>query len=384
MTSQKLFVKREPLFLVEREGIVEKVTEIPEQLSKNPLIVEPVFNSPYDHPSHYNEEDLLIRKPEDDPLAIIQENRVQCKVLYQGDVISIMAVPAVWSGRRSCVTRDTKTDQLFRLKGVNFGDSPKIYRTGEFTEVWGGNSLEEAEFERDYSDSFNSVLRDNNIKPVMEHVGFYIFPYGIDASNILGEKNNVAASVIKVLGDSRLDELMYILETLYCNGELNGSKEEFERRIKRLYYDIGIITGRLKRLMDKNNQSWSDNAERSNAHIGNVVLYRDNEQIGFGLVDFDASSDLRDKTKKELKRQQQVEYNHIIDSAFQGRISFRQIGRNFNPSFVIEDFRKAFARGFKHGYAIKKGGISNKIEVGRLEELVSMLPTIPEERNFVY
>ena len=204
-------------------------------------------------------------------------------------------VLAYWSGMRSCITADLSTGQLYSLQGIAVGDEPLVVEQGSDAPFWvlGGQFLRSAYNERYYSHKFNNILADNGIEPVMEYVGLYKLPVRV-------KRKQLATSIIRVLGDTRLDEFFYALEHDAWNSRAFAERDypkisQFIAEATSFYKDIGYIVGQLKRLMELNDQSWSDNPQRTNAHIGNIVLYKADEQnLGVGFVDFDASCDFID------------------------------------------------------------------------------------------
>jgi len=268
------------------------------------------------------------------------------------------------------LTLDEITGRLFRLKGVSFGKNPIFDKRHDY--VRGGQFSENTEWEAFYSRKFNKILRSEGINPIMVYKGKYEFPISFN-------HRNLTTSIFEVIGDTRLDEFFYIMETLSIN-----MPSGFSYRLNQLYEDIGFVVGRLKKLMDRNNMSWSDNPQRSNAHIGNIVVYRhDTQYIGVGLVDFDSSSDSSEKSSDGLREQQQVEFESVQRSALQGLISPRPIGRNYDPYFVRQEHRIFFIEGFIRGYTAE-GKVNNLIESHRLENLLDSLPNVSEESKSAY
>lgn len=369
--NSRLLVRRDPLYLAENFGTVESIREMPVSLSKCPLTISP--------------EVLGIRSSRDDLLKI-KDNRIVTLDCPNG------TIPGVWSGYRSCLTLDTLTGNLYKLKGAAVTEIPsdKNYKKDEPLYIEGGQFLRNAHNERVFSDRFNRVLADNGIEPTMEYVGLYKYPFRF-------RKHKIATSVILVKGDTRLDELMYALESeahwslgpagdegeSYVSVNIRNRKREqnklrFHQQLFFLYKDIGYIVGQLKALMDRSNQSWSDNPKRTNAHIGNVVLYQaDEDNIGVGLVDFDASCDRRDMSKKDLSKQQLHEYNSLVYGEHLTEVSSaRPIGLYYYPRLHF-DLRTVFINGFLNGYA-KSKRIKNTIETERINELKKIIFSLRE------
>ena len=374
---KQLLVRRDPLNLIKKLGKVEKIKEMPEFLAQSPLICDPYF---YDKALIRDNRHLPLRK---------DDNLFEHPSVYEG--YKKEGVPAVWSGYRSCVTYDQNIKELFKLKGISFGDKPVVEETEEFVHIRGGQLLNNAQNEKEYSDKFNKILTDHGIKPVMEYIGFYKFPLKLKKGKLVSVgpasglfRNNIlCTSVIKIEGDTRLDELFYVFERLYKDHiQYNGHKEKFECAAGDLCFDLGSKFGALKKLMDVNNQSWSDNPERTNAHMGNVVIYKaDENNFGLGLVDFDASCNLKDKSKIDLKIQQEIEYKSIMASIFSGGISYRCVGKDFEPNIAFKEIREAFALGFTKGYKFGLDSTKNTIPFRRIKEVFDLLPEVIIERR---
>ncbi|MEK6939200.1 MAG: hypothetical protein AABX31_00580 [Nanoarchaeota archaeon] len=347
--NSKLLVRRDPLYLAEcLDGTVENIREMPSFLSQSPLSIPPEL--------------LNIRSSRDDLLKT------------RDDIVTLDCppgtVPSVWSGRRSALTIDPRTKNLYKLKGVAIAElsqDEKYYENGALY-LEGGQFLWNAHNERIYSDRFNKILADNGVEPVMEYVGFYKSPF-----KVRGHK--IAASIIRVKGDTRLDELMYALEAeaYFQTTYTEGQKAELTTQLGYFYKEVGYIVGQLKRLMDRGNQTWSDNPKRTNAHIGNIVVYpTDEKNLMIGLVDFDASCDGRDMSKKQLREQQIEEYRNIPKSTLEEVASARAIGLYYYPELKFSVSRFNFGLGFMAGYESKKI-IKPTLEMSRLTELKELI-----------
>ena len=348
--NSRLLVRRDPLYLVEcSEGTVERIRDMPAFLSKSPLSICPEL--------------FEIRSSRGDLLKI-KDDKIVTLECPNG------TIPGVWSGRRSCLTIDSVTGNLYKLKGVAVAEIPgyKKYEKDEPLYLEGGQFLRNAHNERIFSDRFNRILTDNGVEPTMEYVGLYKSPF-----RVRGHK--IATSIIRVKGDTRLDELMYALEleAYFQTTYTREVKAHFSLQLSQFYWDIGFVVGQLKKLMDKSNQSWSDNPERTNAHIGNVVIYpADKDNLEIGLVDFDASCDFRDKSKKDLRQQQDKEYGSLLASSIDKVASARAIGLYYYPELKFPALRFNFGIGFMAGYEAKKF-VKRSIQTGRLQELKDLI-----------
>jgi len=290
-------------------------------------------------------------------------------------IFGVPIMNGIWSGHRSAVVQDPDTSKLFKLKGVALNpENPKaiIFDDGVFW-IEGGQKKKNVEYERTMSKRFNRVLRENGITPAMEYQGLWTYP-------VLAKGNRPAASIYEIQGDTRLDELMILLDSLASDHELPGddilTKEgvKFFGKLEKFYNDIGYITGRLKKLMDISGQTWSCDSERTNAHIGNVVLWRDASKLKLGLVDFDASLDYSHAiSKSEMEAIQKKERNDIVNSA-QFVQSLRAMGGRLSGRLsVYSDSRTFFSSEFNRGYYSSEKTLSHEIDMSRLDELFSAL-----------
>ncbi len=302
---------------------------------------------------------------------------------------SAKPLPGIWSGYRSSIVQDSETRSLFKLKGVSLNPSlPQITDYDDSWVVQGGQFKHSSHFERIMSKRFNNVLREKGIQPVIEAKGEWKYP-------VRARKHALVGSIYEIQGDTRIDELMTILEQLAFEKmafqkeeiinerqkrrtphNLNYYGEKLCKRLSQFYHDCGFVTGRLKKLMDKSGQTWSSDKGSSNAHIGNIVCYNGTGNIKLGLVDFDASCDNRDFSKSKLRQLQEMEYKTILNSALGAPISSRKIGKFFNENnpFIATPLRIDFAHGFEEGYdSQKRGEISNEVDIGLIKEIFNML-----------
>ena len=348
--NARLLVRRDPLYLVGcLDGTVESIRDMPAFLAEGPLTICPEL--------------LGFRSSRDDLLKITDEQIVTLECPNG-------TIPGVWSGNRSCLTLDSVTGNLYKLKGVAVAVIPgkQDYEEDEPLYLEGGQFLRNAHNERIFSDRFNRVLADNGIEPTMEYVGYYKSPFRV-------RRHKIATSVIRVKGDTRLDELMYALEleAYFQTTYTREVKAHFSLQLSQFYWDIGFVVGQIKKLMDKSRQSWSDNPKRTNAHIGNVVIYPvDKNNLGIGLVDFDASCDFRDKSKEDLRQQQNEEYGSLLASSIDKVASARAIGLYYYPQLKFPALRFNFGIGFMAGYEERKF-LKRSIEAGRLRELKDLI-----------
>lgn len=360
-----LFVNRQPLVLQRHEGKVDEYKTLPQFLKDGPLLADPVSEvvDVFDirkkrDKFHFDTREMLVDS-HDNPAALpgLTING------YGNDHI-----PALWSGYRSAITIDTLTGKLYKLKGIGFFGSIAGYITEEdHAYVNGGQFLRNTHYERKYSQQFNHVLREEGIEPVMEYAGTYKFPF----RNRIGQ---VAASIMEVKGDTRLDELLYALERGVHGLDIN-TKGGYSLKFFPFYYELGLAIGQLKNLMDKSNMAWSDNTERTNAHIGNVVIYRADEQhLGIGFVDFDAAASRKEMSLSAFKKLQREENSNLRQSFLIGGVSFREVETVVIKYIPTDGCRVILQNGFIDGYAKKSKKVSNLIGKSLFDEVINLLP----------
>ena len=144
-------------------------------------------------------------------------------------------------------------------------------------------------------------------------------------------KRELAASVMKIKGDTRLPEI-YIQE-LKCKDAASA-----------VAYRLGLIAGAQRRVTE-NKILWT----LGNSHVGNYVVFEEEAEINLGMVDFDAA----------------LRYNPFINQFFRLKVKgierilasmndpnyYTVGGKVINKKEIApEYFKKEFARGFRDGY----------------------------------
>lgn len=315
---------------------------------------------------------------------------------------------AVWSGYRSVLVKDPRTEKLYKLKGVSLDvDNPEITDIGDDAfRINGGQFLDCAEYEREMSDRFNETLMNEGIEPVMQVKGMWKYPN-------LVKRFRPVASIAEVQGDTRLDELMWVLENLYIDnldyrmkrkgsrdfelvcGEPTSDGLKISHCLDKLYTEMGFVTGRLKSLMDRSGQTWSyDDMSNTNAHIGNIVVYNGTDKLKLGFVDFDTSQTRKTVSRSVMRETHEIEQKTLMNSVKMLPISMREI--DGLPSKVFQEhksidmsFREMFIDGFMVGYEYDSSEYSNEIDLGNLQEVFALLrlggmfsQAPPEERAY--
>ncbi len=395
----ELLVKRDGVNLYPTEGKVELEDDVPDFL-KVPRVVDK--HSVNDLKQRSEDDDLLIDTPNDFEIDMNNADfSWQNYLLFKERCESlgipldpIPHIPAFWSGYRSAITQDPTTGDWYRLKGISLDPQNPFsvkMSDSEDEKMWriqGGQESYSARFEKRMSDRFNRVLREEGIDPVMEVKGFWKYPN-------LARRTKPYASVSKIAGDTRLDELLFVLESLYTKkmkgktrndggiqfGGCTPNGIKFLEVLAKFHYDVGFVIGRLKRLMDKNGQTWSSEYEQSNAHIGNIVLYNGSDKLKVGFVDFDASCDTTELSRSQLKAIQDREYNLLLSNAQNlVHISPRQI--NGKPFIDVKGIliprtdngnREFLVNGIVNGYHSRKRSYTNEVDLGMLKGIISLL-----------
>lgn len=356
----ELLIKRDPVKLTPTEGRAEIASEYTcfDELTA-PKLVE--LGEQQEYVQRTNLDDILILD--------VTDQKEMCKPLLTRN-------QGLWSGYRSALIR-AEDCCLYKIKGIAFNkQSPYITVKDGLIRIEGGQLRYAAEFEKQMSDKWNKILANEGIEQSMKCIGYWHYP-------ARAKRRSVSASIIEVKGDTRLDELFFTIETYYHHRVLIGGVVQhslLKKEINKLYKDLGFIVGRMKKLMDKNSQTWGAGCDSTNAHIGNVILYpvdafTANEKIAVGFVDFDASCDTNDFSRPKLKKIQEYEHKNILSTARHNGWTLRNLdagkeGRISSYAWPEKKFREKFADGFKTGYKQNLSKpINNKIERNRVEHI---------------
>lgn len=365
-----LLICRDKTLLEKCEGTAKVDKDVPEKL-KQTMIVAPR---------------TLLIPPEvcrlEDKLITSEAERLKLKRFLKLKLTA--GIPALWAGYRSVIV-DGLNGELYKLKGVTINlERPEISDSiwSYDPEIFGGQYKYGAKYEQQMSDEFNKALAKEGIEPVMEFKGYWNYKLKVN-------KKPISASVMRIKGDTRLDELMDTIEQILFQRIMldtpNKKGKIILKKINSLYRDLGFVVGRLKRLMNKNNQSWGSDPHRTNAHTGNIVLYADNANLRLGFVDFDASSSCKiDKLElSKIKEFQRGDYHSIICYAHQKQCSSRRIAGDkygvlsLNDNHIYNNFlRDTFCQGFQKGHDDEihdKKLFDNKIPLEQLMGIMLML-----------
>lgn len=365
-----LLIQRDKTLLEKCKGTARVDKDVPDTLKHTMIVPQRTLLIP---PKPCRLEDKLITTTAD---------RAKLKKFLRTKITT--GIPALWAGYRSVIV-DCGSGELYKLKGVtvNLEDPDTTMEIcDKDPDIFGGQYLYSSEYEQQMTDEFNKTLAKEGIEPAMQFKGYWNYKLKVNDKPL-------SASVIKIKGDTRLDEFMdAIEEILFQRIMLNTPNKQGQKILEKvvtLYQDIGFVVGRLKRLMNKNNQSWGSDPCRTNAHTGNVVLYTENDALRLGFVDFDASSSCKaDKlSQQEIKELQKGDYSAIIYYAKRKQCSPRQFaGDTYCILFWMNEheydnfLRNNFCEGFKKGHdsaTYDKNRFDNKIPSEQIMEILSVL-----------
>ncbi|MBI2667037.1 hypothetical protein HYX13_05480, partial [Candidatus Woesearchaeota archaeon] len=315
----RLLVRREPIILIETKGKSFTSIEIPvPELLKKPLVTVSNARNITLVPSTTSLS-LLLEEIDIHEEAITSYKQTTRELdllwdfhhLFQKKINYWSFREMLNSGRRSVLYSSNFSPlvdetELYRIKGVSLrprNPQVNVFEDGTIS-IYGGQKLRNVIYERRMSRRFNRVLCEEGITPVMEYCGMWKYP-------VLAKGYRPAASIWKVEGDTRIDEFRTAVE-LRLENRLKEAK--VKKLLNSFYYQTGYIVGQLLELMHRSGQSWSCDSGRTNAHMGNVVIYRVAEDTAkIGLVDFDASCDLKDFSKAKLKEVQKKDLTDLVN-----------------------------------------------------------------------
>ncbi len=216
-------------------------------------------------------------------------------------------VTGLESGYRSGILG---SDRLYKIKACRpstkpYGNEPK-----------GSQTFSGAQYEVERTFEIREMF--------LEELGTYpLIPRGFWVYDVLfrGEPNT--ATIYEIEGDTRLDEFLWWLEK-----DLPLVHEIDYEGINPLFRTLGIMTGRLVRILHNHNRSWDrivGDGKNSNSYPGNVVVYRNHSnRLDLGLVDVDDSQvfnpsidgALMKKTQKwELRFLMNVTHDYTVYSS---------------------------------------------------------------------
>ena len=193
-------------------------------------------------------------------------------------------------------------DELYKIKGCRpekgkRGNGPKGTQIFGLAQFEAENTLERREY-------FQSIGVDYPIEPV----GFWVY----DHFSFQGKQT--AATIYRIKGDTRLDELVWYLDKMPIEAESKNMKIS----LFKLLYQTGKNVGEALKIFHEGNFAWDWDVTRTsfNAHHGNIVVYPNNEVANFGIVDFDNSVRATEQHEQsELIKVQAVDLQYLSESA---------------------------------------------------------------------
>lgn len=191
----------------------------------------------------------------------------------------------VWSGYRSALI--SLDGEWYKLKGIAARLHNPLVLNVEWpiVRVSGALTRRNALFEAEYLEMWNAVAQKEGIPIVMEPCGRWEYE-----AHAHGQR--LVASVNKIKGDTRLDELLFTMAHTTRKGWRSSGE---------LLHRIGEHAGYTLRMMHNHGFVWSESA--GNAHSGNVVLCP-GKNIEVGLVDFDDTTRYKERASTGLKSQE--------------------------------------------------------------------------------
>ena len=290
---------------------------------------------------------------------------------YRNDPLELYQTPQmdgkpVVSGKRSFLIKPVEI--VYRIKASAFNPrKPTIEKDKHDPfRIIGGQTESNMENEHEFSDMYNRFLLKEGIEPVMRVVGY--FDYGLDFK---GRKP--VATIIEIKGDTRLDEFFAAIESRLPIGYAGA----IEKQIRHFYEEVGKCAGSLVGLMHDNDITWTDGPGRNNSHIGNLVVFG-NQDIQIGQTDFDSASNKRDFSESGLWRQKKRDVDYFLKSSE----SFLSFSLHTHPIWppgtgVITRHRRWFNNGFRKAYDSER---QRKFTVDR-DLFIELCEALPERHG---
>ncbi len=270
------------------------------------------------------------------------------------------------SGGRSAL-RFLPDGKLLRIKGAEYCSQLEL-----FEDVPHGSSIE---FYVQREIKNYTLLRQCAPEELFAYTPIGWYDYGTEYR---GEK--VQAGLFLVKGDTRLDEILFLLagaEGLIADAGLPDKRtSKFYRYFDEACFVLGRIAGiRLKQL-DQTGIPWSRRTGNSNAHIGNMVVYDQNGETTIGIVDFDAAGGFMKSTKRK-KEVISTQYAKILQDINEPVSLSSATDSSIHNQFYPRKGYSAAAQGFVEGY---HQGVS---ETMHTSDLLEVLATARSVHNLI-
>lgn len=272
---------------------------------------------------------------------------------------SINIAPLVITAKPNCDCIGAASGQrsgLVSIKGNNFKikgcgleaalETEGVYAVNhgmEYNDPEGGITLSDAMRESMNTSRLNGTLNREGFQTCHEPAA--IIHYGkMFKSPRMGREEELAAMVMKIRGDTRLPEL-------YRRKVKNfGAAGEVTRR-------LGRIGGAQKRIMEDAGFLWSADSEAGNAHIGNYVIFVQDNYLCLCMCDFESmTNDLDELAPAEFLEARNKERQRLLASLMQSPFNLvdgihRESEEENDRDIARQDtFRPKFVRGFVEGY----------------------------------
>lgn len=203
-------------------------------------------------------------------------------------------IPGLESGWRSGLL--TVEGQLYKAKGSR----PLPGRLGN--EPKGTQTYSLAQYESDQVMRVREMFIREDLTYPIEPVGYWVY-------DLKYKDEPTAATLYRVQGDTRLDELIWYLRRI-PEGILT---DDLREKVEGLFRYTGQVTGYLLKLLHNNRFSWDTEGDdsASNAHAGNIVVFPDSKgSLRVGLIDFDNAQTFDPEDEEaEVKKSQQEDLN---------------------------------------------------------------------------
>lgn len=213
--------------------------------------------------------------------------------------------------------------QLYKFKGCR--------PTGRIIdhEPEGSQTFSLAQYEADAVLKRREIYLSEGLPYPLEPKGFWVY----DGYKHNGEPN--AATLYQTSGDTRLDEILWWVE---MDLPYNYIPAESRKYLVEIFGQLGIRIGRILRLSHDNSLTWDAGEGASNAHLGNILLFPDGDQVAVAGVDFDNSLNFQngidtDDGAEDLFKIQKQDLTSLLSSVWDRRVVSRD-----NPRIYSSDY----------------------------------------------
>lgn len=218
----------------------------------------------------------------------------------------------------------------------------------------GSQTLSLAEYEVDKILERRAAFLKEGVDYPLEPIGIWIYDHILHH----GEPN--AATIYKAKGDTRLDELLWWAQKDLPLSYLPVKSQE---QISNLFTKIGIATGHALRVLHEHNFTWDTGiSSASNAHDGNVIVFRSGEKAMVALVDFDNSTTYHpdsDEDQDPMSTTQEHELKILKESLGEPTVVSRPEVINYDYYYDPKGIIKRTVRRALPGLSVKESRFIN-------------------------